>query len=107
MKFNAGESVICINDDFSWARRNYRPYKLTYPVRGQCYVIRGYVIGGKKPAVVLQSISNPRVPYNDGIWREAGFWDERFERAPDISELRKIAEEVSRSAPLVAEKEDA
>jgi hypothetical protein len=94
MKFKPGESVVCIDDSFSWARRHYRSYRLTFPVRGKCYVVRKYIVKGKYPAIVLQGIHNPDVKYNDGMWREAGFWDERFERAPGIEEIKKIADDV-------------
>ena len=103
MKFKPGESVVCINDDFSWARKKYSPIKLTFPVRGKCYVVRRYVIGGAKPAIVLQGIVNPPVVYNNGSIHEAGFWDERFERAPSIEGLRQIADELTNGFPKVKE----
>ena len=93
-KFNPGESVVCINDDFGWARKKYRAVNITWPVRGKCYVVRAYVMRGKIPAIVLQGIVNPPVIYNDGRIREAGFWDERFERAPGIEDLKKVADDV-------------
>jgi hypothetical protein len=86
--------VVCINGDFSWAKRHYRSHKLTFPVHGKCYVVRKYVVKGKYPAIVLQGIVNPRVVYSDRKIREAGFWDERFERAPGIEEIKKIADDV-------------
>jgi hypothetical protein len=104
-KFKPGESVVCINDDFSWARKKYSPIKLTFPVRGKCYVVRAYVMGGTHPAIVLQGIVNPPVVYNDRRIREAGFWDERFERAPGIESLKQIAHELTHGFPKV--KEDA
>ena len=111
MKFKPGESVVCINDDFGWAKRQYRSQNITFPVRGKCYVVRRYVIKGSHPAIVLQGIVNPNVIYNDGRIREAGFWDERFERAPGIEDLKKAADEVSRWLPseieIVKETEDA
>ena len=99
MKFQRGESVVCINDDFKWAQRRYAMFNITWPVRGKCYVVRRYVIAGPKPALVLQGIVNPRVPYMDGRMREAGYWDARFERAPSIEGLQKAADEVSRWLP--------
>lgn len=95
MKFKSGEPVICIDDSFTWARQTYRSFNLTFPVCGRCYVVRGYVIKGSHPAITLQGISNVQVPYLDGKFREAGFWEERFARAPDISDLRKIADQAS------------
>lgn len=91
MKFRNGDSVVCINDDFKWARKKYLQFNMTFPTRGKCYVVRAYVMLGSYPALVLQDIVNPRVPYNDGVWREAGYWDERFEKAPSIEGLKEIA----------------
>jgi hypothetical protein len=105
MKFKPGESVVCINDEFKWARKKYAMFKITWPVRGKCYVVRQYVISGSHPALVLQGIKNPRVRYNDGSWREAGFWEERFERAPGIEDLKKAADDVSRWLPNETETE--
>ena len=111
-KFKVGESVICINDDFSWAIKKYLGIALTFPKRGKCYVVRAYVAKGSHPAIVLQGIVNPPVIYNDRKIREAGFWDERFERAPSIDGIKKAANDVSRWLPIdppvkVPEKEDA
>ena len=103
MRFQIGESVICINDDFRWAKRKYIAFNVTWPARGTCYVVRRYVIGGSHPAIVLRGIVNPRVPYNDGVLREAGFWDQRFMRAPKIDDLKKIAEETTRLVPEIIE----
>lgn len=105
MKFRSGESVVCINDDFAWARKKYAAAKITFPVRGKCYVVRAYVMKGTHPAIVLQGIKNPFVVYQDGRMREAGFWDERFERAPGIESLKQIAYELTHGFPKV--KEDA
>jgi len=105
MKFKPGESVVCINDDFSWARKQYAASLITFPVRGKCYVVRAYVAKGKFPAIVLQGIVNPKVVYHDRRVREAGFWDERFERAPGIESLKQIAHELTHGFPKV--KEDA
>jgi hypothetical protein len=80
-------------------------------VRGKCYVVRKYVCKGTHPAIVLQGIVNQPVIYNDGGIREAGFWDERFERAPGIEELKKVADDVElwlgHEDELTPEKEDA
>ena len=105
-EFKAGESVVCIDDDFTWARKRYPG--LSYPARSKCYVVRGYAIRGKFPAVLLVGIKNKRVVYRDGTMREAGFAESRFERAPGIEGLQKIATEVTRwcGAP-VEENEDA
>jgi hypothetical protein len=99
MKFRSGESIVCINDNFKWARRQYKAHNLTFPVRGKCYVVRSYVVLGTHPALVLQGIVNIRVPYKDGVWREAGYWEERFEKAPSIDGLKEIARKAKITAP--------
>lgn len=91
MMFSRGQPVICVNDNFAWARKRY-PDMLSYPVKGQRYIVREYVCWGRAPAIVLREIKNPRVPYMDGKFREAGFWDRRFIIAPlpeSISNLQK------------------
>jgi hypothetical protein len=105
MKFKTGESVVCIDDSFTWARKKYAMFKITWPTQGCCYVVRGYAIKGDYPAIVLRGIVNPRIPYNDGIWREAGFWEERFERAPSIDNLKQIAETISNMFPKAFERD--
>jgi len=119
MRFQPGEAVICINDDFTWAKRKYARFEITWPVRGRHYVVRKYVMGGSHPAIVLQGIVNPKVPYNDDVWREAGYHDQRFMRAPkvegsetkntSIDDLKKIAEQTAQWLPATVgfETEDA
>lgn len=80
--FYITQTVICINDDFRWARSHYPDPNIIYPVFGLRYIIRTYVCGGKFPAVALFEIKNKCVIYQDGIVREAGFWDRRFVSAP-------------------------
>lgn len=75
--FSAGQPVICINDDFKWCRRHYPEVK-NYPVFASRYIIRGYVIDGNHPAVVLRELSNQNVAYTNGSIHEAGFWQDRF-----------------------------
>lgn len=99
MKFKVGESIVCINDNFRWAKRRYAMFNITYPVIRKCYVVRKYMIGGSHPALGLIGIHNPRVPYSDGRVREAGFWEERFERAPSIESIKHAMEAVSRWLP--------
>lgn len=89
--FDAGQDVICINDDFTWSRMRY-PQVKNYPVFGQRYVVRGYVCDGKIPAIVLREFTNIRVPYMDGVIREAGFADTRFVATSPPSVVRKSRE---------------
>lgn len=79
--FYIGQPVICINDNFSWARKRYAQVH-SYPVAGSRYRVRGYVCEGAKPAIVLWELTNPTVMYMDGVIREAGFWEGRFVAAP-------------------------
>ena len=107
-KFKRGESVVCIDDDFRWAQKKYADAHLNFPVRGKCYVVRAYAVHGSHPAVLLAEITNPFVIYNDGKIREAGFWEERFEKAPSIEQLKRIAESVGRRRlKRIPTKEDA
>lgn len=80
--------MICINDNFNRAMRIYK--RVTWPKKGCRYVIRDYVHLKDTPAVVLREIHNVDVVYSDGTIKEAGFWDERFVPATDISELQKL-----------------
>jgi hypothetical protein len=94
--FHDGQIVICINDDFSWARKAFKDHNLSFPTFGNRYVVRGYVCGGRAPALVVQEIINPQVRYNDGVTREAGFWDVRFVGAPPPEHaLEKMDEEIN------------
>lgn len=101
MKFYVGQPVICVNDDFTRADKYYPG--ITWPVRGRRYVVRGYVADGSArigfsrvvyAAIVVMEIRNRRVRYMDGGVREAGFWDERFEPATSIEDLKKVATDV-------------
>jgi len=106
-KFTRGESVVCINDDFGKVARVYGTHiGLVFPVRGKCYVVRRYVIHDHHPCIVLVGIKNPRVLYMDDVMREAGFWEERFERAPSIEGLREIATVTSTMLGASQEMED-
>jgi len=102
-KFKPGESVVCIDDDFKWAIERYGP-GITWPVRGRCYVVRSYIFRGHHPAILLQGIVNPKVRYLDRSMREAGFWEERFEKAPGIESLTRIADEISGRVPMHTKK---
>jgi hypothetical protein len=78
-KFYIGQPVVCINDNFSWAKRVFSTFPIAYPSLGQRYVVRAYLyIGDDKPIIALAGITNIKIPYTDGVWREAGFWDGRF-----------------------------
>lgn len=90
--FHTGQEIICINDDFSWARKKY-PTVMNYPRFGNRYTVRGYACGGPKPAVLLQEITNISVVYSDGKIRESGFWDGRFVAAsPPIKREVKLGD---------------
>lgn len=95
--FFIGQPVICINDDFSWAKKTYHSIPLlAWPKMGTRYIIRAYLCGGKKPAVALQGIVNPEVIYADGRKREAGFWEGRFVAAPlpdsiNVSSMKNLS----------------
>lgn len=79
--FETGQAIICINDDFKWARKHY-PQVVNWPRFGSRYIVRGYVCDGRCPAIVVQEMTNVIVIYSDGAEREAGFADKRFVKAP-------------------------
>jgi hypothetical protein len=113
-KFYVGQPVICVDGDFEVVSRRYPG--CTWPRLGHRYVIRAYVLEYSHfPAVVLREIENPLVRYRDGVLREAGFWDERFEPATR-KEVSSIIEEAHKLGPWtggthwdkkVSEREDA
>ena len=109
MRFYNGQPVVCINDNFSWARRMYPFTDIVYPVRGQRYVVRGYVNitvshRANAPALLVVGITNPRVRYVNGEMHEAGFAEHRF--APITEEQVKSIIEEAHCVPAT-EKEDA
>lgn len=77
-EFKIGQDVICINDNFKWARARFRNANIIYPVFGKIYTVRRYTIEGTHPTLVLFEIHNPYVIYLDQVIREAGFWEKRF-----------------------------
>lgn len=83
--FDVGQEVICINDNFRFARSHYPG--LICPTFGLRYIVRGYVTKGKFPAIVLKEIINQNVQYFDGTVKEAGFWHCRFVGAPPPLEV--------------------
>lgn len=96
-KFYNGQPVICTDDDFKNTLKHYARFSPNLPVKGRHYIVRCYIVGGNcpegienRPCIVLREISNIEVPYTDGVWREMGFWDRRFEPVTDISRLEKL-----------------
>lgn len=87
--FYIGQAVICINDNFRWARKYYSQVH-SYPVKGGRYRVRAYACDGSKPAILLRELFNPKVMYQDGFIREAGFWEGRFVAAPLPEEISKL-----------------
>jgi hypothetical protein len=96
-RFYIGQPVICIDDRQNrWLIRHHPG--VTWIRRGERYTIRGNheatIKGTLANFVTLYEIHNPSVVWNDGIVREASFWEERFEPATDIGELDKIVEKI-------------
>lgn len=96
-RFYAGQPVVCVDARFrsGWWLNVIKRFGVTLPCKGQRYVVRGYVYEDKYPIVVLQEISNPRVPYGDGQMRECGFWEERFQPTTDIADLERCLDRKS------------
>lgn len=88
-RFYVGQPVICVNDEL-------RPHVvarfpgLTWPRAGQRYTIRANIISRGFNFVLLREISNRKILYpRSHRYAEAGFWEERFEPATDISALER------------------
>lgn len=98
-KFYVGQPVICVDDRL---RPNVvRRYpNMTWPVRGQRYTIRANIPAktsnmGMLTFVLLREIRNRKERYPGGTVAELGFWEERFEPATDIGDIKKAADDVS------------
>lgn len=89
MLFRTGQKIICINDNFKWAKRRWP--ELEYPKFGGVYVMRAYVLIAKKSILVVREITNREIRYTDGHIREAGFWEGRFVGKFD-SQLKEVQE---------------
>ncbi len=99
-RFYAGQPVICINDNFDNVRLMYP--RCAWPTRGSRYVVRDSITpqattnGKIYVAVLLREITNPVVLYRDGVHREAGFWEGRFEPITEnrVQALAAIATDI-------------
>lgn len=97
-RFYIGQPVICVDDRLNaWLIRHHP--NVTWVTRGQRYTIRAHQqavmpVNRHMNFVLLHEIRNPIVPWSDGQYMEAGFWEERFEPATDISELDRIAQKI-------------
>jgi hypothetical protein len=102
MRFYVGQPVVCVHDDFTRVKAMYP--NCSWPVHGVVYHVRRYLLAKPTlvegalvvyPAIALYEIHNPMVTYMDGIKREAGFWDERFEPVTKALVGNLIAEAIS------------
>ena len=96
-RFYIGQPVICIDDRLNrWLIRRHPGVQ--WVKLGQRYTIRGNhearMHGGVMNFVTLHELRNPDVVWNDGVVREASFWEERFEPATDIGEIDKAREKI-------------
>jgi hypothetical protein len=90
-RFYIGQPVICVDDRLrSGPTRRYPG--LRWPKKGQKYVIRHAAIPqrGAKNFVLVNEVRNRIITWPCGVRFEAGFWEDRFEPATDITLLENI-----------------
>jgi hypothetical protein len=111
-RFYNGQPVICVDDRLRPAAIRRYP-NVIYPKKGQRYTIRhpDLPVGGKLTFVLVTEIRNQVVVWPCGARFEAGFWEDRFEPATDITLLENIkdfagiqAERHKEQTPLVPER---
>ena len=89
-RFYDGQPVVCVRGgENPHAGRRYPG--LRWPVKGRRYVIRKAEIPhrGKWTFVLVAGISNRIITWPCGTRYEAGFHEDRFEPATDISDLKR------------------
>ena len=91
-RFYIGQPVVCV-DGRVRPHVDRRYPGLQWPRRGRRYTIRenidGKANGGWLTFVTVGEIRNRKIRWPDGRVAEAGFHEDRFEPATDISELKK------------------
>jgi hypothetical protein len=109
-RFYIGQPVICVDGRLRRGPTQRYP-GLNWPKKGQRYVIRVAAIPqrGSKNFVLLQEIRNRIITWPCGAHYEAGFWEDRFEPATDITLLENIKDFAGlqaerHAAPLVPER---
>lgn len=96
-RFYKGQPVICVKGG-SNPNADRRYPGLRWPVKGQRYTIREAEVPqrGRYTFVLVVGIRNRIIRWPCGTRYEAGFWEDRFEPATDISELDTVRTTVER-----------
>lgn len=98
-RFYIGQPVLCINDEQRPGVARRFP-GLVWPRRGVVYHVRWNFDSNAHPHGVLtfvglREIRNRNIMWpGRGVMHEAGFWEERFEPATDISVFEQQRETV-------------
>lgn len=91
-RFYIGQPVVCVDDRLK-AHVSLRFPNLTWPKRGRTYTIRENIDSPANDTwltfVTVGEIRNRKIRWPGGRFAEAGFHEDRFEPATDISELKK------------------
>lgn len=100
MKFQSGQEVVCINDDFPWWA--YKLYD-QLPIKGHTYTVRNCSMGRSEildvelesmtPCVTLQEIFNPDDPYYKGGKAELRFKEDRFDLLENVFQKEVLNKE--------------
>lgn len=111
-RFYNGQPVICVDDRLRRGPTQRYP-GLKWPVKGRKYVIRVAEIPQRGPRnfVLVNELRNRVITWPCGARFEAGFWEDRFEPATDITLLENIrdfaglqADRHKEQTPLVPER---
>jgi hypothetical protein len=90
-RFYVGQPVVCVRGGAN-PNADRRYPGLRWPRKGQRYVVRcaEIPVRDKRTFVLVTRISNRIITWPCGTRYEAGFWEERFEPATDITLLENI-----------------
>lgn len=105
-KFEVGQQVVCIDDDWSkWTSYDFEVIP-NRPIKGQKYTIRDMrevnFIDGPSIGLYFHEIQNPIAVWKSGNYENA-FWFKRFkpleEKKTDISIFTNILNKVNNKSP--------
>jgi hypothetical protein len=90
-RFYNGQPVICVDGRLRRGPTQRYP-GLIWPKKGRKYIIRCAEVPqrGARNFVLVQEIRNRIITWPCGARFEAGFWEDRFEPATDITLLEDI-----------------
>lgn len=104
-RFYIGQPVICVDGRLKRGPTQRYP-GLNWPKKGRKYIIRVAAIPqrGARNFVLVQEIRNRIITWPCGVSYEAGFWEDRFEPATDITLLENIKDFAGLQADYQREK---